>query len=249
MEHGVKNNMKKRVTKIFTLVLVIIFTVASIAYATTGQQQIIVDYSNIKIVVDGQQVNPKDANGKIVEPFIYNGTTYLPVRALAEALGKNVIWDSITSTVTISSNEPTSFEATPPESSVSQDKVVFLDTLAPQSFEHQGSYDSYSSIGKNKSYIRGVDIQGSHAMTLTYSLDCNFNTFRSDLYFINGWGNGPSIVKIYGDDKILYTSPGMIHNTLTQSINLDISGFSQLKFEFSDNGGRFIFAEAHLIKD
>lgn len=57
------------------------------------------DYLDIRLVVDGKEVTPKDANGKVVEPFAYNGTTYLPVRAVGEALGKTVRWDGETQTV------------------------------------------------------------------------------------------------------------------------------------------------------
>lgn len=65
----------------------------------TGKQTIDVDYLDIKLVVNGKEVTPKDANGKVVEPFAYNGTTYLPVRAVGEALGKSVRWDGETKTV------------------------------------------------------------------------------------------------------------------------------------------------------
>jgi hypothetical protein len=36
-----------------------------------------------------------------VEPFVSDGTTYLPVRAIADALGKNVSWDNATKSVYI----------------------------------------------------------------------------------------------------------------------------------------------------
>ncbi len=39
----------------------------------------------ISIVVDGQKINPTDVNGNTVEPMIYNGTAYLPVRAVANS--------------------------------------------------------------------------------------------------------------------------------------------------------------------
>ncbi len=58
-------------------------------------------YNNIKIVIDGKEITPKDANGTTVEPFIIDGTTYLPVRAVSEALGKEVSWDGNTNTVYI----------------------------------------------------------------------------------------------------------------------------------------------------
>ena len=44
-------------------------------------------YPGVKIILDGQTVTPKDVNGKVVDPFIVGGTTYLPIRANASALG------------------------------------------------------------------------------------------------------------------------------------------------------------------
>lgn len=57
------------------------------------------DYADIKLVVNGTPVTPKDAKGRVVEPFALHGTTYLPVRAVGEALGKEVKWDGSTHTV------------------------------------------------------------------------------------------------------------------------------------------------------
>ena len=65
-----------------------------------------VTFKDIKIYVDGEIIIPTDASGKIVEPFIYEGTTYLPVRAVSEALGKTVKWDSITNSVYIGESIP-----------------------------------------------------------------------------------------------------------------------------------------------
>ena len=50
-------------------------------------------FRNIKIVVDGKEVSTS------AEPFIYNGTTYLPIRAVGEAVGKEVTWNAGTNTV------------------------------------------------------------------------------------------------------------------------------------------------------
>jgi hypothetical protein len=51
-------------------------------------------------------IQPKDANGKVVEPFISDGTTYLPVRAVCQALGKDIIWDGDTNSVYIGKKDP-----------------------------------------------------------------------------------------------------------------------------------------------
>lgn len=52
-------------------------------------------------MLDGQAITPKDVTGKVVEPFISDGATYVPVRAIGEALGREVSWDGTANTVYI----------------------------------------------------------------------------------------------------------------------------------------------------
>lgn len=92
-----KNGWKNLVFGMVLMALLVALAVP--AFATTGKKQMEVDYLDIKLVVDGKEVTPKDVNGNVVEPFVYNGTTYLPVRAVGEALGKTVLWDGETKTV------------------------------------------------------------------------------------------------------------------------------------------------------
>jgi fructose-specific component phosphotransferase system IIB-like protein len=66
-------------------------TIASLmvaALATTGQFSITVNPINVQ--VNGETFQPKDVNGKNVPVFNYDGTTYAPLRALAEAYGLEV---------------------------------------------------------------------------------------------------------------------------------------------------------------
>lgn len=44
------------------------------------------------VYVDGVKQNFKDVNGNKVDPILYDGTTYLPVRAIGELMGKKVYW-------------------------------------------------------------------------------------------------------------------------------------------------------------
>lgn len=78
------------------IIATLIFAGTITAFAAT--QSIQVSFDSIKIVVDGRIITPKDASGNTVEPFIYNGTTYLPIRAIGEAIGKEVNWDKTTKT-------------------------------------------------------------------------------------------------------------------------------------------------------
>lgn len=62
------------------------------ALAISGKMTISVDPINIQ--VNGQTFAPTDVNGKEVPVFAYEGTTYAPLRALAEAYGLEVGYDA-----------------------------------------------------------------------------------------------------------------------------------------------------------
>lgn len=71
------------------------------AAATIGTRNAELSYRDIKITLNGRQITPKDSTGTVVEPFTINGTTYLPVRAVADAMGLGVNWNDSTSTVAL----------------------------------------------------------------------------------------------------------------------------------------------------
>ena len=74
------------------------------AFATTGQRQVSILFRDIKVTLDGNQVVPRDGTGNPVEPFLLDGTTYLPLRGIASILGVNVSWDPTTNTVALASS-------------------------------------------------------------------------------------------------------------------------------------------------
>ncbi len=70
--------------------------------AASTIKQIKVAMGDIKIYIDGDLQIPRDVTGKQVEPMIYEGTTYLPVRALTGMLtDKPVNWDAASQSVYI----------------------------------------------------------------------------------------------------------------------------------------------------
>lgn len=73
------------------------------ALAISGRMTIEVDPINIQ--VNGEVFQPKDVNGNDVPVFAYNGTTYAPLRALAEAYGLEVGYDATTNLATVDSHK------------------------------------------------------------------------------------------------------------------------------------------------
>lgn len=73
------------------------------ALAISGRMTIEVDPINIQ--VNGQTFAPTDVNGKEVPVFAYQGTTYAPLRALAEAYGLEVGYDAAANMATVADPE------------------------------------------------------------------------------------------------------------------------------------------------
>ncbi|NCB64230.1 MAG: copper amine oxidase N-terminal domain-containing protein [Clostridia bacterium] len=96
--------MKK--IRITVTALAMIGVLALGAGAATVQQQITATLRpDISVTVDGKKQALTSQDGGAVSPVLYNGTTYLPVRALSEALGKDVTWDQKTQTVILTTPE------------------------------------------------------------------------------------------------------------------------------------------------
>lgn len=96
--------MKSQLKGLIIGLLAGIFIMSGItAFAVAGDDALSTLYNvkvgGVRIVIDGKEYTPTDANGNAVQPMIYNGTTYLPVRAVSNAFGKAVYWDGEESTV------------------------------------------------------------------------------------------------------------------------------------------------------
>ena len=73
--------------------------------ATATSRRTIEVEDGIGISLNGATFTPRDVNGKQVPVFLYNGTTYAPVRAVCEAAGMQVAYDSATDTVKLTTTD------------------------------------------------------------------------------------------------------------------------------------------------
>lgn len=125
---------------------------SSAVMAKVAKMDIPVSFNNIKVIVDGKELKTDK------EPFIYEGTTYLPVRAVAEAVGKEVAWDGETQTVTLGAQTSTEGKTEETVKSYSRSNPV------PIGVDQTVSVDTYSD--KYTAEIKFVNIErGSSAWT------------------------------------------------------------------------------------
>ena len=95
-----KERMKGFIAGIFSVILVLSLSVGVYAAAKTISVN-----GGMNITIDGIVFIPKDAKGNVVDVFEYNGTTYVPLRAVSAAFGKEVAYEAATRTAIINTPE------------------------------------------------------------------------------------------------------------------------------------------------
>ena len=198
------------------LIMAIILS-AGVAIAAT-ERNISVIFRDIRLVVNGQQVTPRDAQGNIVEPFIWQGSTFLPVRAVGEALGMPVSWDGATSTVYVG--------ATP-------GGAPFWTTVP--FFQRGGSHprlDTLTSIGQ--SFANAINLGGGAPRNgwSEHALNANFNTLTGTIGQVDGTSTTlTSVISFIGDGRELasFSIGGTDH---PRDISVDVTGVLVLRVQF-----------------
>ena len=111
-------------------------------------------FSNIKIVVDGKELKTDK------EPFIYEGTTYLPVRAVGEAVGKNVTWDAASKTVILGETEQKETEKEPeqPEETASDNDSRLGKLSSKPSTYVNNMKIQCTGVRESAGYIDGIEV-------------------------------------------------------------------------------------------
>lgn len=84
--------MKRKITLLTAVMLCAASAAAGVAASEFIREIKAELRPDFTIVIDGEVKNFKNVNGEKVYPVLYDGTTYLPVRAIGEMMGKTVYW-------------------------------------------------------------------------------------------------------------------------------------------------------------
>ncbi len=237
--------MKKRLQGLIAGVLVGTLLTSGMVFAKQISETAELFYNNIKIYIDGGKIVPKDANGNVVEPFTMNGTTYLPVRAISNAFGKDVEWDGATQSVYIGKKDQTK-----PDN--------YLDRIQYNDYKEADSYNDFTIInGKiidysNNEYTNGLlfytrnqmwrgEIEGDENDSdciIYYPLNGQYKNLKGKIvlpkkYFVSSWedneecSSAPTDIYFYGDGKLIYRA-NSVTSSMPFSFDIDVSGVNQL---------------------
>lgn len=178
------------------------------------------------------------------EGFIYDGTTYLPVRAVSEAVGKAVSWDGRTSSVYIgqhSSNGPVA---------VLTDLDYF--NIEKGQFVIANGQSAKDNLGRTYNYGYMYAYRNGFA---EYKLNGEISRLTGT-YFVpykERSAKNKGMLKIWGDGKLLYTSPEMTGGVEPVKVDVDLTGVLTLKIEMTDQNinlrsAEFTFADILLYQ-
>ena len=161
-----------------------------VAYATVGTKTIEAVYSNIKVYKDNVLCELKDANGTTIEPFIYNGTTYLPVRGAANLADMQVTWDGNSKSVYL-------WDEMVPEGTYFMEACPPYDTFDVSTYlASKGK--SFSMAGEK--YSNGMTLYGSgYAL---FNLNSKYQTIECTIGHANNQGNEKTVSFIV-DGKVV----------------------------------------------
>ena len=145
------------------LILTVLVVVLGVTATATAKRSIQVE-DGIGITLNGATFIPRSANGKQVSVFLYNGTTYVPVRAISEAMGMDVSFNSATRTVVL--------------------------TTADRTASQQGSTTAsgdYISVDRAKQIaLNDAGVKESNAVFLRANLDWDDGRMQYEVEFYSG---------------------------------------------------------------
>lgn len=218
-------------------------------FAAPLTKQLNAVFSINAVVVDGKTV----AFAEDSKPFLVDGRTYLPVRAIAEALDKEVNFDSATSSVIISSkgNQPNAVipEAKGTFVNLTKDMV----TGSPKGLSLMGVKDWDTSLKDNagRTHETGILFKTSlydekykedkHAsvyptdVTIDIGLIGEYTRFEGQLVLTENAMklHNDYVVTVFADDKEIYRIDQVKTGSVPEKLDFEVKNVKKLSFNFA----------------
>lgn len=188
-------------------------------FAATGSKAIEVIYKNIKVYKDNVLCELKDANGTVIEPFIYNGTTYMPVRGAANLAGMEVDWDGENNSIYLWDEVP-------------RDGTYLMEVCPPYELTSgqihlQAEGKSFSMAGKK--YSNGFELYDpSYNPTIYFNLDSKYSQIDFSLGHVDKQGSHDTDILFFVDGKLVKTIT-VVGGELPKKVSIPVKYGLQLK--------------------
>ncbi len=198
---------------------------SSTVLAGSTQRNIQVDANLMKVNVNGTSVK--------ADNFLYNGTTYLPVRAVTEAIGARVDFDQKTMTATITSSSTEKKAATSAQ--------VYYDVAELSSLTNTlTTYASFVGLVDDKS---DYDVFSAMLKETIYNWKDAVEELKKDIsyyegkdaYYKTSLSKAENLSKQFGDLKTnIEKLPSLVENYYKNDSESNVSALSDLIDTLSD---------------
>lgn len=218
----------KKTLLVLILILVCAVTFIGMGYAEGTSQNITVAMLPLKYFFDGEEkVPPSNQIG-----FIYNGTTYVPLRFISEALGKNVTW--VGKNYSIYIGQPPEGQFTYLEDfPVSKMPITTMQVWG----KWTGDVDNYGDQYNHGIYVQTWGDAKNRKDSLTYALDGQYKKFEGTIVLHsddkNSKQNNKIIVSLDGVD--VYVSQPITAGTRPQNFSIDVAGALNMEIRLVDD--------------
>ncbi len=231
------DNMKKFALGVVIVVLIV--SISAVALASFTDTKIQVSFRDIKVVLNGDTIKTA------FEPFIYNGHVYVSLKDIANIFNVPVSWDSENNAVVLGTPEKIYYKLS--EIPFMKEK---LEEQEDGSFINVGS--SYNEVLsgirfatiKGKVFKDSLLFAGMQEEYFKFNLNGKFTTFT----FIAGATDDSlvankddyAVIKIYGDSKLLYTSPHLKVGSNAVFTSIPVKGVNVLTIDKELHGDSIV---------
>lgn len=199
----------------FLLVITIISCLCTSILAV-GSLEEIKAYLNygIGIEFNGVEQTMHDANGNRVYPISYNGTTYVPVRAVSNILGVPVEWDGTNNKVLLGTNNEKDF-------------IETLEPIGGEKPNHYSKKDGSSITIGEKTYNNHMFI--GYDYSLIYNLNKKYSKLTIDVHSRSV--SKDTKLEVIGDNEKVLATINVEPNELPKTFTVDVSNVEKLTFK------------------
>lgn len=188
----------------------------------------------INYTLDGEKFVPRDMDGSVMDTIIYNGRSYVPLRAIAEALGIAVDWEGSTSTIILGEREG---------KGQSLFSMKFKETgsaLVDVQKTTESKFLTFTAGAQNVAFEEGIFIENrSSSNRNSAGLIFNTNKKYQKLYlktFIHKDTDSNVEIEIFGDNDVRIYSDTIAFGDINELV-VDVGGQDSIKIVFKINPG------------
>jgi hypothetical protein len=187
--------------------------------------------TGIKVMLNGKAFEPVDPDdGTKLVPITYRGSTYLPMRAVAEAAGMEVTWDANTETAYLGevggdiSKDNISYIKASPEFVYNGDAIYRLGSRTPEELT------TADGTVLNYGYVTG----GSRSVNMEVTTNFEYSKFKAKIWAADTLTTDDLQVKIVDENNVLVKELKVPNGKITE-LELGIKDTKALRIYVQGN--------------